>query len=83
MKKGESELWPNNSRSMFSHRYYLTFFYLFEFEQNVRSCAGCNIQNIQLGDKTKGDFSLESFLRKIDKDEKISKTSTGYRCSPG
>ena len=61
VKKGESELCLNNSCSMFSHRYCLTLFYLFEFEQNVRSCAGCNIQNIQPGDKTKGDFSLESF----------------------
>ena len=68
---------------MFSQRYHLTFFYLFEFEQNVRSCAGCDIQNIQSGDKTKGDFSLDSFLRKIDKDEKIGKASAGYRCGSG
>gem|GEM_PF-5150677 len=33
-------------------------FYLLEFEQNVRNYAGHSIQNIQLGEKTKGDSSL-------------------------
>jgi hypothetical protein len=43
---------------MFSRRYGLILFYLFEFEQNVRNAAGQYIQNIQPGDKAKGDFSL-------------------------
>lgn len=46
----------NNFQGMFSHRKSLTLFYLFEFEQNVRSRAKLYIQNIQPGDKTKGDF---------------------------
>jgi transposase len=41
---------------MFSRRDSLTLFYLFEFEQNVRNKAMLYIQNIQPGDKTKGDF---------------------------
>jgi hypothetical protein len=41
---------------MFSQRYGLTLFDLFEFEQNVRNRAVLYIQNIQPGDKTKGDF---------------------------
>ena len=36
----------------------LILFYLFEFEQNVRNTAKQCIQNIQPGEKTKGDFSL-------------------------
>ncbi len=48
---------------MFSHRFSLTLFDLFEFEQNVRNRAPLYIQNIQPGDKTKGDFSL--FILKI------------------
>ena len=44
------------SRSMFSQRNCLILFYLFEFEQNVRNTAWRYIQNIQPGDKTKGDF---------------------------
>jgi len=56
---------------MFSHRYCLTPFYLFEFEQNVRNTLRVYIQNIQPGDKTKRDFSLLSFkilvMRKIVK----------------
>ena len=47
---------------MFSRRKSLTLFYLFEFEQNVRNRAMLYIQNIQPGDKTKGDFSLYHFL---------------------
>jgi hypothetical protein len=46
---------------MFSHRKRLILFYLFEFEQNVRNAAQRYIQNIQPGDKTKGDFSLFNF----------------------
>ena len=46
---------------MFSQRNSLTLFYLFEFEQNVRNTAMLYIQNIQPGDKTKGDFSLFNF----------------------
>ena len=41
---------------MLATRYGLTLFNLFEFEQNVRSTASRGIQNIQPGDKTKGDF---------------------------
>lgn len=43
---------------MLTYRYLLTLFDLFEFEQNVRNAASRYIQNIQPGDKTKGDFSL-------------------------
>jgi transposase len=46
---------------MLSQRNRLILFYLFEFEQNVRNMASPYIQNIQSGDKTKGDFSLFSF----------------------
>lgn len=38
-------------------------FYLFEFEQNVRNRAMLYIQNIQAGDKTKGDFHFS--LKKL------------------
>ena len=59
----------------------LTLLYLFEFEQNVRNRAMLYIQNIQPGDKTKGDFSL--FIFKTIGNEKNCKASSGYRCSPG
>jgi transposase len=45
---------------MFSQRNGLILFYLFEFEQNVRNKAMLYIQNIQPGDKTKGDFHFSS-----------------------
>jgi len=38
-----------------------TLFYLFEFEQNVRNTARLYIQNIQPGEKTKGDFHFFIF----------------------
>src|SRR6266446_4106456 len=58
-----AHLWLNNFNSMFSQRNSLILFYLFEFEQNVRSCTcWCNIQNIRPGDKMKRDFSLIDFL---------------------
>ena len=41
---------------MLSHRKHHILFYLFEFEQNVRNTVVLYIQNIQPGDKTKGDF---------------------------
>ena len=41
---------------MLTHRYCLTLFYLFEFEQNVRNTLDVYIQNIQPGDQTKGGF---------------------------
>ena len=50
---------------MLSLRYYLTLFYLLEFEQNVRRTAEQYIQNIQPGDQAKRDFSLFSFLKLI------------------
>jgi len=43
---------------MFAHSKGLTFFNLFEFEQNVRNTAQLYIQDNQPGDKTEGDFSL-------------------------
>lgn len=46
---------------MFSQRKSLILFYLFEFEQNVRNRASPYIQNIQSGDKTKGDFHFFHF----------------------
>lgn len=48
--------WLNNSRSILTDRKHLILFYLLESEQNVRNYASCNIQNIQLGEKTKEDF---------------------------
>jgi hypothetical protein len=60
---------------MLSRRYSLTFFYLFEFEQNVRNTAGQYIQNIQPGDKTKGDFSLIDLKLK---NEEVFKTISGH-----
>jgi len=50
--------WLNNSRSILTDRYDLVLFYLLEFGQNVRNNACHYIQDIQLGDKTKGDSSL-------------------------
>ncbi|MGJ7030211.1 hypothetical protein GGU45_000689 [Niabella hirudinis] len=51
---------------MFSQRYNLTLFYLFEFEQNVRNVhLSRQNQSIQPGDKTKGDFSLYFFYLKV------------------
>ena len=61
---------------MLSLRNHLTLFDLFEFEQNVRNAAKRNIQNIQPGDKTKGDFSLlflELFIKKLFGMRKIVK----------
>ena len=46
---------------MLSQRNCLILFYLFEFEQNVRNAIYGNIQNIQPGDKTKGDFHFSLF----------------------
>ncbi len=48
----------NDSRSTLSQRYSLILFYLLESEQNVGNYAGRIIQNIQPGEKTKGDSSL-------------------------
>jgi transposase len=56
---------------MFTQRYSLILFYLFEFEQNVRNSLYGYIQDIQPGDKTKGDFHFYSLnkigMRKIVK----------------
>jgi hypothetical protein len=60
---------------MFSQRNSLILFYLFEFEQNVRNIAVLYIQNIQPGDKTKGDFH---FFKKMYWYEKDCKTSRGH-----
>lgn len=54
----------NDSRNTLSRRYRLTLFYLLESEQNVRNYAGRIIQNIQPGEKTKGDLSLYNFILK-------------------
>ena len=54
----------NDSRSTLSHRYSLILFYLLESEQNVRNYASRIIQNIQPGEKTKGDSSLYNFSLK-------------------
>src|SRR6267154_3012865 len=59
---------------MFSHRKSLILFYLFEFEQNVRNTAQRYIQNIQPGDKTKGDFH---FILNLIGMQKIRKQVTG------
>ena len=48
---------------MLSQRNCLTLFNLFELEQNVRNSACQGIQNIQPGDKAKGDFSLFIHLK--------------------
>jgi hypothetical protein len=50
--------WLNNSRSILFDRNHLILFYLLESEQNVRNYASRNIQNIQPGEKTKGDSLL-------------------------
>jgi transposase len=50
--------WLNSSSSILSDRYHLILFYLLESEQNVRNYASRNIQNIQPGEKTKGDSLL-------------------------
>jgi transposase len=50
--------WLNSSSSILSDRYHLILFYLLESEQNVRNYACRNIQNIQPGEKTKGDSLL-------------------------
>jgi len=54
----------NDSRSTLSQRYGLILFYLLESEQNVRNYACRIIQNIQPGEKTKGDSSLYNFILK-------------------
>ena len=54
-------------------RYDLILFYLLEFEQNVRNIAEHYIQNIQPGEKTKGDLSLyKTKKRSYEKDFKRS-----------
>ena len=60
---------------MFSQRNGLILFYLFEFEQNVRNTAERYIQNIQPGDKTKGDFHF--FILKLIGMKKIVKQVVG------
>jgi transposase len=50
-------------------------FYLFEFEQNVRNGAKRYIQNIQPGDKMKGDFHF--FILKLNGMKKMLKQVTG------
>lgn len=50
-----SDMSPNNQK-VCCHIDTAILFYLFEFEQNVRNRAMLYIQNIQPGDKTKGDF---------------------------
>ena len=62
---------------MFSQRYGLTLFYLFEFEQNVRSALYGYIQNIRPGDKTKGDFHFYSLKDKLIGMRKIIKQVVG------
>jgi hypothetical protein len=51
-------------------------FYLFEFEQNVRNKAMPYIQNIQPGDKTKGDFHF--FIKNYQYEQKHCKTGSGH-----
>ena len=57
VKKGESFPGYKQLYSMFLRRKRPRLFYLFEFEQNVRSKAVLYIQYIQSGDKT-----LERFI---------------------
>ena len=52
----------NDSGSTLTQRYSLILFYLLESEQNVRNYAGRIIQNIQPGEKTKGDSSLYDII---------------------
>lgn len=54
----------NSSRSILTDRKHLILFYLLESEQNVRNYASYNIQNIQLGEKTKEDFYFINNLKK-------------------
>ena len=42
------------------------FFYFLETEQNIRNYKCCNIQNIESGEKTKGDFLLCNNLKIYD-----------------
>ena len=62
---------------MLPRRNCLILFYLFEFEQNVRNTARQYIQNIQPGDKTKGDFSLFLFKKQNIGMKKILKQVAG------
>lgn len=55
--------WLNSSRSILTDRKHLIPFYLLESEQNVRNYACRNIQNIQPGEKTKGDSLLYNNLK--------------------
>lgn len=48
----------NSLRDIFADRNSLIFLYLLESEQNVRNRTRFDIQNIQLGEKTKKDSSL-------------------------
>ena len=57
--------WLNNSRSILTDRKHLILFYLLESEQNVRNYASRNIQNIQPGEKTKGDSLLYKITLKL------------------
>jgi hypothetical protein len=52
-------------QNMLVRRKCLTLFYLFELEQNVRDSAMQSNQNIQLGDKAKGGFSLLFFNKTL------------------
>lgn len=54
-----AHLCPNNHQDIFKRRDRPILFYLFEFEQNLRNIAMLHIQNIQQGDKTKGEFHLK------------------------
>lgn len=54
-------------------RYHLTLFYLFEFQQNVRSYASYNIQYIQQEVKRRGIFHLSFLKSKIDMKKKVLK----------
>ena len=65
------DLQTNDSRSTLAQRYGLILFYLLESEQNVRNYASRIIQNIQPGEKTKGDSSLYNFILKTKGYESI------------
>ena len=58
------------------------FLSLHESEQNVRSTAGQYIQNIQPGDKTKGDHSL-FFKHKLLEMKRIVKQVVGIDVAQG
>ena len=62
---------------MYLLRNNLTLFYLFEFEQNVRSYASCNIQNIQQETKRREIFHLSFFKTKKIGMQKIVKQVLG------